>query len=200
MNVMLSLSKHLSQKFIFAPAFMKTDLYNNETAFELEPKVIDETRQGETVTLERPIGILPNGKKFYIESYGCQMNFADSEVVASILNNAGYDSTEQFLDADVILINTCAIRDNAEQRVRHRLMHLSAVKKKKRGAVIGVLGCMAERLKEKFLEEEKIVDMVVGPDAYRSLPDLVEEAETGQKAVNVLWAVKKLMPRLVLFV
>ena len=165
---------------------MKTDLYNNETAFELEPKVIDETRQGETLTLERPVGILPNGKKFYIESYGCQMNFADSEVVASILNNAGYDSTEQFLDADVILINTCAIRDNAEQRVRHRLMHLSAVKKKKRGAVIGVLGCMAERLKEKFLEEEKIVDMVVGPDAYRSLPSLIEEAETGQKAVNVL--------------
>ena len=165
---------------------MKTELYNNETAFELEPKVIDETRQGETLTLERPVTVKSNGKKFYIESYGCQMNFADSEVVASILTGAGYDTTEQFLDADLILINTCAIRDNAEQRVRHRLMHLSAVKKKKRGAVIAVLGCMAERLKEKFLEEEKIVDIVAGPDAYRALPSLIEEAETGQKAVNVL--------------
>lgn len=165
---------------------MTTELYQNETAFEIQPKVIDETRQGETLTAERPVSVASNGKKFYIESYGCQMNFADSEVVASILSNAGYDSTEQFLDADLILINTCSIRDNAEQRVRHRLMHLSAVKKRKRGAVIAVLGCMAERLKEKFLEEEKIVDMVVGPDAYRSLPDLIEEAETGQKAVNVL--------------
>lgn len=165
---------------------MKTELYNNEIAFEVTPKVIDETRQGEALTLERPETVKANGKKFYIESYGCQMNFADSEVVASILGNAGYDSTSQFLDADLILINTCAIRDNAEQRVRHRLMHLSAVKKKKRGAVIAVLGCMAERLKEKFLEEEKIVDIVAGPDAYRALPGLIEEAETGQKAVNVL--------------
>ncbi len=165
---------------------MKTELYNNETAFEIQPKVIDESRQGEALTVERPETVKANGKKFYIESYGCQMNFADSEVVASILGNAGYDATAQFLDADLILINTCAIRDNAEQRVRHRLMHLSAVKKKKRGAVIAVLGCMAERLKEKFLEEEKIVDIVAGPDAYRALPGLIEEAETGQKAVNVL--------------
>lgn len=165
---------------------MKPDLYQNETAFELPAKVIDESRQGQTLSMERPDGVNTNGKKFYIESYGCQMNFADSEVVASILSNAGYDTTEQFLEADLILINTCAIRDNAEQRIRHRLMHLSAVKKKKRGAVIAVLGCMAERLKEKFLEEEKIVDIVAGPDAYRSLPELVEEAETGQKAVNTL--------------
>lgn len=165
---------------------MKPDLYQNETAFELPAKVIDESRQGETLTVERPSGVHTNGKKFYIESYGCQMNFADSEVVASILSNAGYDTTEQFLEADLILINTCAIRDNAEQRIRHRLMHLSAVKKKKRGAVIAVLGCMAERLKEKFLEEEKIVDIVAGPDAYRSLPDLIDEAETGQKAVNTM--------------
>lgn len=165
---------------------MKTELYNNETAFEIQPKVIDESRQGEALTLERPQTVKANGKKFYIESYGCQMNFADSEVVASILGNSGFDSTNQFLDADLILINTCAIRDNAEQRVRHRLMHLSAVKKKKKGAVIAVLGCMAERLKEKFLEEEKIVDIVAGPDAYRYLPGLIEEAETGQKAVNVL--------------
>ncbi len=163
-----------------------SELYQNDTPFELQPKVIDETRQGETLTLERPITTPSNGKKFYIESYGCQMNFADSEVVASILSNAGYDSTNEFLDADLILINTCAIRDNAEQRVRFRLQHLGSVKKRKKGALIGVLGCMAERLKEKFLEQEKLVDIVAGPDAYRSLPSLVDEAETGQKAVNVL--------------
>ncbi|MES2622722.1 MAG: tRNA (N6-isopentenyl adenosine(37)-C2)-methylthiotransferase MiaB [Bacteroidota bacterium] len=161
-------------------------LYNNDTAFEIQPKVIDESRQGETLTVERPKHVQTNGKKFYVESYGCQMNFADSEVVASILANDGYESTAEFLDADLILINTCAIRDNAEQRIRFRLKHLSAVKKKKKGAVIAVLGCMAERLKEKFLEEEKIVDIVAGPDAYRMLPGLIEEAESGQKAVNVL--------------
>lgn len=166
---------------------MKTDLYNNDVAFEVQPKVIDESRQGEVLGSSSPIkGPGGKGKKFYVESYGCQMNFADSEVVASILSNAGYDSTPEFLDADLILINTCAIRDNAEQRIRFRLKHLSAVKKKKRGAVIAVLGCMAERLKEKFLEEEKIVDIVAGPDAYRMLPGLIEEAESGQKAVNVL--------------
>jgi len=165
---------------------MDNKLYNNDVAFELQEKKIDESRQGETLTLERPTKVSSNGKKFYIESYGCQMNFADSEVVASILANAGFDSTQDFIDADLILINTCAIRDNAEQRVRHRLQHLSAVKKKKKGAIIGVLGCMAERLKEKFLEEEKLVDIVAGPDAYRALPGLIEEAETGQKAVNVL--------------
>lgn len=161
-------------------------LYHNETAFELQPKVIDETRQGEVFVQDNSQISNSKTRKFYIESYGCQMNFADSEVVASILNTAGYDSTEEFLDADLILINTCAIRDNAEQRVRKRLQHFNSVKKRKKGAVVGVLGCMAERLKEKFLEEEKIVDIVVGPDAYRSLPGLVEEAESGQKAVNVL--------------
>jgi tRNA-2-methylthio-N6-dimethylallyladenosine synthase len=161
-------------------------LYNNDVAFELQTKKIDENRQGESLTVKRPVQVQSNGKKYYIESYGCQMNFADSEVVASILANAGFDSTTEFLDADLILINTCAIRDNAEQRVRHRLQHLQAVKKRKKGALIGVLGCMAERLKEKFLEEEKIVDIVAGPDAYRMLPAMVMEAETGQKAVNVL--------------
>jgi tRNA-2-methylthio-N6-dimethylallyladenosine synthase len=165
---------------------MSNLLYNNETAFELQTKKIDESRQGETLTLEKPEGVALNGKKFYIESYGCQMNFADSEVVASILANAGFDSTTEFLDADLILINTCSIRDNAEQRVRNRLQNLKVVKKTKKGALIGVLGCMAERLKEKFLDEEKLVDLVVGPDAYRTLPDLIKEAETGQKAVNVL--------------
>jgi tRNA-2-methylthio-N6-dimethylallyladenosine synthase len=165
---------------------MSNLLYNNETAFELQTKKIDESRQGETLSLEKPEGVALNGKKFYIESYGCQMNFADSEVVASILANAGFDSTTEFLDADLILINTCSIRDNAEQRVRNRLQNLKVVKKTKKGALIGVLGCMAERLKEKFLDEEKLVDLVVGPDAYRTLPDLITEAETGQKAVNVL--------------
>ncbi len=167
---------------------MKTELYNNEVAFEIQPKEIDENRQGEVyraVEQAQPLREVP-GKKFYIESYGCQMNFADSEVVASILTGAGFNPTTEFLDADLILVNTCAIRDNAEQRVRHRLQHFSAVKKKKRGALIAVLGCMAERLKEKFLEEEKLVDIVAGPDAYRALPGMVEEAETGQKAVNVL--------------
>ena len=165
---------------------MSDQLYNNEVAFELQPKVIDETRQGETLHSPRPVTVKANGKKYYIESYGCQMNFADSEVVASILNNAGFDSTTEFMDADLILINTCAIRDNAEQRIRHRLQHFRGVKKRKRGALVGVLGCMAERLKEQFLEQEKIVDIVAGPDAYRTLPDLIEEAGSGQKAVNVL--------------
>jgi tRNA-2-methylthio-N6-dimethylallyladenosine synthase len=124
-------------------------------------------------------------KKLYIESYGCQMNFSDSEIVASILREQGYAATSNLDEASVILLNTCAIRDNAEQKVRNRLSHLTALKRRKPETVIGVLGCMAERLKTKLLEEEKAVDMVVGPDAYRDLPRLVEEAETGQKAVNV---------------
>ncbi|MDW8274733.1 MAG: radical SAM protein, partial [Chitinophagales bacterium] len=165
---------------------MHNSLYQNDISFELTPKKIDESRQGEVLTLTKPVDAKSNGRKFYIESYGCQMNFADSEIVASILANAGYQSTTDFYQADVILINTCAIRENAEQRIRSRLQHLNGVKKRKKSAVVGVLGCMAERLKEKFLEEEKIVDIVCGPDAYRSLPSLVEEAEGGQKAVNVL--------------
>lgn len=165
---------------------MSKSLYSNEIPFELLSKKHDESRQGEALQMERPQDVPLNGKKFYIESYGCQMNFSDSEVVASILYKAGYESTTEFLDADLIFINTCAVRDNAEQRVRNRLQHYNTVKKKKKGALVGVLGCMAERLKEKFLEEEKIVDIVCGPDAYRSLPSLVEEAENGQKAVNTL--------------
>ncbi len=166
---------------------MNSELYNNETAFELQPKVIDETRQGEVFQSEKTVqNPTVKTKKFYIESYGCQMNFADSEVVASILSNAGFNSTNEFTEADLILLNTCAIRENAEQRIRHRLQHFNRVKKRKKGALIGVLGCMAERLKEQFLEQEKIVDIVAGPDAYRTLPDLIEEAGSGQKAVNVL--------------
>ena len=124
-------------------------------------------------------------KKLYIESYGCQMNFADSEVVASILRTNGYSTTSNLDEADLVLLNTCAIRDNAEQKVRNRLSVLQKHKKSKPNMKIGVLGCMAERLKTKFLEEEKMVDLVVGPDAYRDLPNLLEEVEEGHKAVNV---------------
>ena len=123
-------------------------------------------------------------KKLYIESYGCQMNFSDSEIVASIMKENGFDTTSDFQQADVVFLNTCSIREKAEQTVRNRLNHFNAVKKNKPEMTIGVLGCMAERLKEKLLEEEKIVDVVVGPDAYRDLPNLVAVAEEGQKAVN----------------
>ncbi len=124
-------------------------------------------------------------KKLYIESYGCQMNFADSEVVASILRNNGYSTTSDVVEADLILLNTCAIRDNAEQRVRNRLSILNSNKRRNPSLKIGVLGCMAERLKTKFLEEEKVVDLVVGPDAYRDLPNLLQEVDEGHRAVNV---------------
>jgi tRNA-2-methylthio-N6-dimethylallyladenosine synthase len=115
-----------------------------------------------------------------------KMNFSDSEIVASILNNEGFGATRNYEEADLVLLNTCSIREKAEQTVRKRLTEFRKIKDAKPGMLIGVLGCMAERLKSKFLEEEKLVDMVVGPDAYRSLPGLIEEAETGQKAVNVL--------------
>ncbi len=123
-------------------------------------------------------------KKLYIESYGCQMNFADSEIVTSIMKENGYDTTSDFENADVVFLNTCSIREKAEQTVRNRLNHFNAVKKNKPEMTIGVLGCMAERLKDQLLEEEKVVDVVVGPDAYRDLPKLVEKAEDGLKAVN----------------
>jgi tRNA-2-methylthio-N6-dimethylallyladenosine synthase len=124
-------------------------------------------------------------KKFYIESYGCQMNFSDSEIVASILSESGFGATGNYQEADLVLLNTCSIREKAEQTVRNRLQLFRQVKENRPGMLIGVLGCMAERLKGKFLEEEQLVDMVVGPDAYRTLPGLIGEAETGQKAVNV---------------
>lgn len=123
-------------------------------------------------------------RKLYIESYGCQMNFSDSEIVTSILQQAGFDTTDTYNEADLILLNTCSIREKAEQTVRKRLNHFQQVKKKRPAALIGVLGCMAERLKAKLLEEEKIVDLVAGPDAYRDLPKLVASVEEGQKAVN----------------
>jgi tRNA-2-methylthio-N6-dimethylallyladenosine synthase len=144
----------------------------------------DELRQGEPFAAS--LSFYNNSKKFYIESYGCQMNFADSEVVASILNEKGFDSTTHFQEADIIFLNTCSIREKAELTVRKRLTEFRKIKKYNPGLLVGVLGCMAERLKSKFLEEEKLVDIVVGPDAYRSLPGLIEEAESGQKGVNVL--------------
>ena len=125
-------------------------------------------------------------KNLYIESYGCQMNFSDSEVVASILEKEGYQTTASIDKADLILVNTCSIREKAEQTVRNRLAHFQHLKKENKSVKVGVLGCMAERLKHKFLEEEKIVDLVVGPDAYKDLPHLLQEAEANREAVNVL--------------
>jgi tRNA-2-methylthio-N6-dimethylallyladenosine synthase len=145
----------------------------------------DESRQGEPFEF-RKNDPAQYRKLFYIESYGCAMNFADSEVVASILNKEGFGATRNLADADLVFINTCSIREKAEQTVRQRLADFKKLKKQKKDLLVGVLGCMAERLKSKFLEEEKLVDIVVGPDAYRSLPALVQEAGDGQRAVNVL--------------
>jgi len=152
---------------------------------DLATKVHDEARQGEAFA---PFAADPNAytRKFYIESYGCQMNFSDSEIVASILNEEGFGATRNFEEASLILLNTCSIREKAEQTVRKRLTEFRKLKQQKPSLLVGVLGCMAERLKSKFLEEEKLVDLVVGPDAYRTLPKLITEAEGGQKAVNVL--------------
>lgn len=151
----------------------------------MEPgnKVIDESRQGEALAVA---GGNSDGKKLFIESYGCQMNFSDSEIVASVLIDSGFKTTTDYKEADVIFVNTCAIREGAEQRVRNRLKEFEHVKKKNPELLVGVLGCMAERLKTKFLEEEKLVDIVVGPDAYRDLPNLISKAEDGHKAVNVI--------------
>ena len=148
-------------------------------------KVHDESRQGEALLL-KPVEGKNIGRKLYIESYGCAMNFSDSEIVASILAEKGFETTADYTTADVIFINTCSIRENAETRVRNRLKEFKAAKANNKGMVVGVLGCMAERLKAKFLEEEKLVDVVVGPDAYRDLPNLIEQVDGGQKAVNVL--------------
>jgi len=145
-------------------------------------KVLEESKQGEATMVEGP----DNGKKLYLESYGCQMNFSDSEIVASILAKSGYTTTRNAEEASLVLLNTCSIRENAEQKVRNRLNHFNNTKKKNPELLIGVLGCMAERLKAQLLEEEKLVDIVVGPDAYRDLPGLVEEVTDGRKAVNVL--------------
>jgi tRNA-2-methylthio-N6-dimethylallyladenosine synthase len=146
-------------------------------------KIIDEKLQGKALVTEHKV---ENGKKLFIESYGCQMNMNDSEIVASILAEQGYNTTQILEEADLVLVNTCSIREKAETTVRKRLQKYNAVKQINKKMKVGVLGCMAERLKEKFLEEEKIVDLVVGPDAYRDLPNLLEEIEAGRDAVNVI--------------
>ena len=146
-------------------------------------KEIDENKQGQSLVLDQKEG---NTKKLFIESYGCQMNFSDSEIVASILYENGYNTTQNLEDADLVLVNTCSIRDKAEQTIRKRLEKYNAVKKINPTMKVGVLGCMAERLKSQFLEEEKIVDMVVGPDAYKDLPNLLAEVEEGRDAINVI--------------
>ena len=148
------------------------DFLQPETPSEQAPLLTAETNTGK-------------GRKLFIESYGCQMNFSDSEIVASIMHENGFDTTDSAEKADLIFLNTCAIRENAEQKIRNRLFHIKNLKKRKPGLVVGVLGCMAERLKTKLLEEEKMVDMVVGPDAYRDLPNLVGTVDEGDKAVNV---------------
>ena len=145
--------------------------------------VIEEKKQGQTLLTEQKEG---NSKKLFIESYGCQMNLNDSEIVASILSNEGFNTTNLLEEADLVLVNTCSIREKAEQTIRKRLQKYNAVKRINPMMKVGVLGCMAERLKEKFLEEEKIVDLVVGPDAYRDLPNLIKEVEDGRDAVNVI--------------
>ena len=151
----------------------------------MEEKQILEGRQGEILDSKRAEAS-STSKKLYIESYGCQMNFSDSEVVASIMSKKGYNTTRNIDDADVVLINTCSIRDNAEKRVRNRLTEFKKKKSDNPDMVVGILGCMAERLKKSLLEQEKLVDLVAGPDAYRDLPNLIDEVGTGQRAVNVL--------------
>ncbi len=146
-------------------------------------KDIDETKQGEVLYYDQPTDGL---KKFYIESYGCAMNFSDSEIVASILSGAGYGPTRDMESADLILVNTCSIREKAEENIRQRLSIFNKLKRQKPDVLIGVLGCMAERLKAKLLEQEKLVDIVVGPDAYRDLPNLLAKADEGDKGINVL--------------
>lgn len=146
-------------------------------------KIIDEKKQGNSLVLEPKA---ENSRKLFIESYGCAMNFSDSEIVASILSKEGFNTTQNLEEADLVLVNTCSIRDKAEQTVRKRLEKYNAVKRINPGMKVGVLGCMAERLKDKFLEEEKIVDLVVGPDAYKDLPNLISEVEAGRDAINVI--------------
>ncbi len=153
-------------------------------------KIIDEACQGEATVLNSSLH--EPAKKMYIESYGCQMNFSDSEIVASIMADNGYATTKNAYEADIIFLNTCAIRENAEQRVRKRLSDFKSLKQEKPHLLVGVLGCMAERLKEQFLEQEKLVDIVVGPDAYRDLPALTARVEDeGNKGINVLLSLEE---------
>jgi tRNA-2-methylthio-N6-dimethylallyladenosine synthase len=159
-------------------------MYNDNPTLDNIKKTLDPKLQGQVFDDKRSQD--SSQRKFYIESYGCAMNFSDSEIVASILAEEGYTSTREWQEADLILINTCSIRDKAEQTVRNRLSNFNNIKKKKPATLIGVLGCMAERLKGKLLDQEKLVDIVLGPDAYRDLPNLIRRAEDGDKGVNVL--------------
>ena len=161
-------------------------MYNDNPTLESLAKTIDESKQGSVYYRDHPEPAKESDqRRFYIESYGCQMNFSDSEIVASILHEVGYAPTRDMETADLILINTCSIREKAEETVRKRLQVFDQVKRQRPGTLVGVLGCMAERLKGKLLEEEKLVDLVVGPDAYRDLPTLVHTAQDGQEAINV---------------
>lgn len=161
-------------------------LYDSNPTLEGLKKEIDESQQGAVFFKEQDAQLAGDGAKaFYIESYGCQMNFSDSEIVASILGEIGYRPTRDVESADLILINTCSIREKAEETVRKRLRIFDKIKRNRPGTLVGVLGCMAERLKSRFLEQEKLVDLVVGPDAYRDLPQLVSVAEDGDKGINV---------------
>lgn len=154
----------------------------------LETK-IDESKQGEVLQLSKNKN---TSRKMYIESYGCQMNFSDSEIVASILTGEGFSTTKDITIADLVFVNTCSIREKAELTVRKRLEFYNSIKRDKNPKMlVGVLGCMAERLKETFLEEEKLVDIVVGPDSYRDLPNLIKEVEDGKKAVNVILSLEE---------
>jgi tRNA-2-methylthio-N6-dimethylallyladenosine synthase len=162
------------------------NLYDNNPTLDNLKEQVEETRQGDVFFKEQMLrsnGL--NNKKFYIESYGCQMNFSDSEIVAAILSDMGYEPTREMESADLILVNTCSIREKAEDTVRKRLRVFDKQKEKRPGMLIGVLGCMAERMKATLLEEEKLVDIVLGPDAYRDLPNLIATAEDGDKGINV---------------
>lgn len=169
-------------------------MYDNNPTLVGIKKEIDEAKQGQvffddSLQDEKALTVAnegSNGKHFYIESYGCAMNFSDSEIVASILSEVGFRPTRTMEEADLILVNTCSIREKAEETVRQRLNVFAKIKRRRPGTLVGVLGCMAERLKGKFLEEEKLVDIVIGPDAYRDLPNLVAGAEEGEKGINVL--------------
>ncbi len=174
------------EKVYFCALFdqpLNKKMYDNNPTLEGLTKNLDENKQGQVYSQVN--GPKDVHKKFYIESYGCQMNFSDSEIVASILAEEGFGATDLYDEADLILINTCSIREKAEETVRKRLRLFDKVKANKPGTLVGVLGCMAERLKSKFLEEEKLVDIVIGPDAYRDLPTLVADAEEGNRGVNV---------------
>ena len=160
-------------------------MYNDHPTLAGIQKEMDENRQGEVFNKTSSKNRKAEGKKFYIESYGCQMNFSDSEIVASILNEIGFEPTGNMAESDLILINTCSIREKAEETVRRRLRVFDKIKQDRPGTLVGVLGCMAERLKESLLEQEKLVDLVIGPDAYRDLPSLVATAEEGDKGINV---------------